>query len=239
MKIFDSSASVEGNDSYRRVLRHKSSERLAALVARLIVSQIDDCSSVLDIGCGDGRLGEELLGDIEYRGLDINDACIYEQSSNPSITYTNSEDVAKRIGELHKYCDTAVMLDILEHTKTFEGLAIECAQAKYSNIVISLPNELFIYNRIRFAMGVELPAHALDLRVLPDGFKHQYIINIERAKKILVDALTGYGYELEVEYQRELIPSKILLRPLMKALKRVTSPAVWSTGTIFVFRLKE
>lgn len=237
MKFFDASPSVQGNGPHGRVLRHKSSERLAALVARFVVSQIDDCGAVVDIGCGDGRLGEELSGVKGYKGLDINDACIYEKSLRPDVTYTTAEDVAKKIGELRESCDTAVMLDILEHTKEFEGIALECAKAGYRNMVISLPNELFIYNRIRFALGIELPAHALDLRVLPEGFKHQYIINIERAKSILLKSLSEYGYELETEYHRELIPNKVLLRPLMKALKLITSPSVWSTGTIFVFRL--
>ena len=65
--------------------------------------------------------------------------------------------------------DMVLLLDVIEHTRTFTHL-FELALAK-KNVVVSLPNELFILDRLRMLAGQELNAHSLDRLNDPEGFK--------------------------------------------------------------------
>jgi len=132
--------------------------------------------------------------------------------------------------------DCILLLDVLEHTNDFYELALLAANKSNKYLIISLPNELFVYDRIRLLLGKEHPAHSLDLVDLPDGFKHQFLINISKAKSLLCSKLSAYSFQLEHEVRRELIPKNLLLQPAMKALSVVASPSLWSMGSVFVFK---
>ena len=46
-------------------------------------------------------------------------------------------------------------------------------------------------------MGKEHPAHSLDLIGQPEGFKHQYLINIAKAKILLSQTAKKHNYFLK------------------------------------------
>ena len=219
-------------------IRQLSSERLAELVTRHVINPKSDIVSVLDIGCGDGVVADFLPPNARYQGIDINDACIYEKKvSDKRIDYVNNENLASVIQKANR-ADCILLLDVLEHTADFVGLLQAAAAKKPQYIVVSLPNELFIYDRLRFLFGVEHPAHSLTLVGLPNGFKHQYLINISKARSLLIATLHEYNYLLSEEVYRELKPKKMLMRIPMKCLRLISNPDLWSMGSIFVFKYK-
>ena len=220
------------------ILKQRSDERLAHLVGKHIIPEIGEITSLLDIGCGDGALRSELEKTIIYKGLDIVDSLIYEKAKDSAISYIASEDVSLFIREKGHAFESACLLDVLEHTIEFEYFAEQCGAAKIKLVVISLPNELFLYDRIRFLFGTEVPAHSLNLRKLPAGFKHQYLINIDKAREILTETLSLHGYSLKFEVFRELIPKNVLLRIPMHLISSFTDSSIWSMGSIFVFALQ-
>ena len=219
-------------------IRQLSSERLAELVTRHVVNSRSDIKSVLDIGCGDGVVADFLSPKAIYQGIDITEACIYEKKvSDKRIDYVSNENLVTVIDQASR-ADCIMLLDVLEHTSDFVGLLKAAAVKKPKYIVVSLPNELFVYDRLRFLLGVEHPAHSLTLVGLPNGFKHQYLINISKARSLLSTTLHEYNYHLSEEIYRELKPKKIFMRIPMTFLRLLSAPDLWSMGSVFVFEYK-
>lgn len=216
-------------------LKHKSDCRLAVQITSEIINKLPHVTSILDIGCGDGVVRLHLNKGISYQGIDISNACIYEQVKNdPEISYVDPNILVKSIQDA-PYHDCLLLLDVIEHTKEFTELVLVSAKKEPNYIVISLPNELIIFDWIRFLFGKELPAHSLDLIGLPYGFKHQYIVNIDKARNILVQELQNYGFNLNSEFYRELKPKKFWFQPVMWIISRLFPSSIWSMGSIFIF----
>ena len=212
----------------------RSDERLAQRIAEEILPQMGP-GKILDIGCGDGVVSGYLPQGCSYQGLDINDACIYEQRhDNPNVQYIEP----KRIPELMQSegpWETILLLDVIEHTRDFTKLFELALQRSRRNVLVSLPNELFILDRLRMLKGQELNAHSLDRLSDPEGFKHQFIINIDKARSILSDVASDNKFELVTEVVRPLISKNKILQPALRGLRAITDSQLWSMGSIFVF----
>ena len=103
------------------------------------------------------------------------------------------------------------------------------------NVVVSLPNELFILDRLRMLKGQELNAHSLDRLNDPEGFKHQYIINIKKARLILNNVASKNQFRLATEVVRPLISKSRFVQPALRGLRAISHSDLWSMGSIFVF----
>ena len=213
----------------------RSDERLAQRIALELLSRYE-ADTVLDIGCGDGVVSQSLPRGSCYQGLDIVDACIYEQKhDNPNIQYVRSEAIPELMRSQGPW-DMVLILDVLEHTRDFSGLFSLALNRSNGCVVVSLPNELFMLDRLRMLMGHELNAHSLDLVGGPEGFKHQYIVNIDKARQILSQVAWVNGFSLIEELQRPLIPKNPLLRVPLRIVRALSSPQVWSMGSVFVYK---
>ena len=83
--------------------------------------------------------------------------------------------------------------------------------------------------------GHELNAHSLDLINQPEGFKHQYIINIDKAREILSELASSNGFHLSEEVLRPLISKGILKRLAYSVLRKTTTARAWSMGSVMIF----
>lgn len=217
-----------------KLLPHRSDARLAELIARQVLPR-HPSYSVLDIGCGDGVVGRWLPAGTTYRGLDLADACIYAQAhDNPAIRYVDPNHLEEALRQEGAF-DTVLLLDVLEHTRKFTPLFAQALGQARCQVVVSLPNELFLLDRLHYLRGREVPAHSLDLVPQPEGFKHQFIINIAKARKLLSEVAEPAGFTLVEEVQRPLVAQRRLLQPLLASLRAVSSAQLWSMGSIFVF----
>jgi SAM-dependent methyltransferase len=219
-----------------KLLPHRSDARLAALITTQILPGLPEIRSILDIGCGDGIVGELISRDCDYRGIDLSNAAIYEQNQEDSrIIYSKPEDLKQTLCDSNK-TDATLMLDVLEHTRKFTEL-FELALLKTNHYsIVSLPNELFILDRLRLLAGKEHPAHSLDLVKLPEGFKHQYLINIAKARELLCDTAKRQNFALSEEWLRPLIAKNSLIQPGLRIMRLLTNRQLWSMGSIFVFK---
>jgi SAM-dependent methyltransferase len=218
-----------------RILPLRSDARLAEAITVNVLNKLSGIDSVLDIGCGDGVVGKHLGVDRLYSGIDLTESKIYEQNqSDERIKYCHPHDIQKVTHETPN-CDAVLLLDVLEHTPPFTEL-FECALLKSNKyVLVSLPNELFVLDRARMLFGKELPAHSLDLIGQPGGFKHQYIVNIDKARRILTTSAISLGFELEQEWYRPLVSKTKLLQPILWGLRHCSSNQLWSMGSVFVF----
>ena len=219
----------------RTLMPMRSDERLAQRIATDVIPKYP-VASILDIGCGDGVVSDHIPAETEYLGLDINEACIYEQKhENPKVRYVKSSAIPDLVSNEGPW-DMVLLFDVLEHTRDFTNLFDLAIRHSNQYVVVSLPNELFMLDRLRMIVGQELNAHSLDLIAQPDGFKHQYIININKARSLLASKGSQLGFELIEEIIRPLKPKNIMYSPINKIITKLTSDQLWSQGSIFVFK---
>ena len=212
----------------------RSDERLAQRIGNNILSRYP-VNSILDIGCGDGVVGHHIPSETSYLGLDITDASIYEQKhENQNIKYIHPDAITKIIEEKGPW-DTILLLDVLEHTRKFTGLFEKAMMSANKHVIVSLPNELFFLDRLRMLRGKELNAHSLDLVNQPEGFKHQFIVNISKARTLLKERASKYNFQLYEEVLRPLKPKSIFLKPVTSLINLLGKDQLWSQGSIFIF----
>ena len=219
------------------LLCNSSDERLATLIAKNWLQKEDQVLSVLDIGCADGVVQQNLPNSCKYIGLDLSDACIYPQNKNNSnIRYVSPSELVKLLHSLEKV-DAVLLFDVLEHTAEFTALFEDALSLSNRYIAVSLPNELFLADRLRMLMGKEVGANSLDLVGMPKGFKHQYIVNIAKARKLLVQKATEKGFHLKHEIFRPLQARAPIFQPLLWLLRKFSSTQLWSMGSVFIFEI--
>lgn len=221
--------------SILQLLPHRSDARLAATITSRVLPHLTKVQSVLDIGCGDGVVGTLLPTEWNYRGIDLSNASIYEQNASDKRILYSSPDQIDSVLAGSEPADVVLMLDVLEHTRRFSDLFERAIPLAKRYIIVSLPNELFLLDRLRLLIGKEHPAHSLDLINLPEGFKHQYLINIVKARQILSDVASRNGFKLAEEWRRPLVAKKRLAQPGLWLLRQMCSAQLWSMGSVFVF----
>ncbi|MHA3961202.1 class I SAM-dependent methyltransferase [Synechococcus sp. LTW-G] len=216
-------------------MAQRSDARLAELIATRILPNYTS-TTLLDIGCGDGVVSRHLPSQCEYTGLDISDACIYEQRhDNPKVRYVQAGQIPDLMRSEGPW-DTVLLLDVIEHTRRFTPLFELALTRANQQVVVSLPNELFFLDRLRMLRGHELNAHSLDLVDQPEGFKHQFIVNIDKARSLLSQRAEALGFNLTEEILRPLISKRRLAQPACWALQQLSSPQLWSMGSVFIFQ---
>jgi methionine biosynthesis protein MetW len=117
----------------------------------IIRNNIKKKSSVLEIGCGDGRLLEFLKKekDIIEKGIDISDVAI----SRAKKRNVNCKVFNILKDELNKKYDYIILCDVIEHISDSE-LIMKRIEGKYKeNIIMSIPNYGIIFNRLRLLFG--------------------------------------------------------------------------------------
>ena len=225
------------NEAKRTLMPMRSDERLAKRIATDVLQRYE-VNSILDIGCGDGVVGEHLPTNTNYLGLDIVEASIYEQKHDkPNIRYVQPDAITNIVQKEGPW-DMILLLDVLEHTRSFTGLFEEAMPSTNKYVVVSLPNELFFLDRLRMVTGKELNAHSLDLTGQPEGFKHQFIININKARELLSKKASQNNFQLKEEVVRPLNPKRKIMKMPASFLKLLGTDQLWSQGSIFIFERK-
>jgi methionine biosynthesis protein MetW len=153
----------------------------------MIVPYLAGRDSVLDIGCGDGRILAELkrkVPGIQASGID---------SSSTALEQARRRGIAVRRGdirELHNIdtADWVLLLEMLEHMpRSEELLAVAVAHAK-KGVIFSVPNTGFMMHRLRLLLG----SFPLQWRSYPGEHLRFWTM---RDMRWWLDAL-GYAYEL-------------------------------------------
>ncbi len=125
---------------------------------RLIAEIIPDNSSVLDIGCGDGRLLLYLLQtkkNLKVYGIDISESAV-EIAKKRGID-AECLDILKQGLPGHPVFDYIIMADFIEHIPEPERLLLRIKDHFRKQLIISIPNTGYITDRLRLMIGGRFP----------------------------------------------------------------------------------
>lgn len=172
-------------------------------------------SSVLDVGCGDGRFIGALGREIDRRvGIDLSERAIrFAKAFIPNVNFR-----AIDAGELHETFDLVVAIEVLEHIpdeRTDEFLKTLAERTNIGgHVIISVPTTIVPLNKRDY--------RHYDLELL----QKQMASSGARLKIIRVDYV--YRLSLPMEFYARLFQNRLLTIEV-RCLQRVMWNYVWNT----------
>lgn len=120
-----------------------------------IAKRLADGDSVLDVGCGDGRILEALTGGIRHIrafGIDSSAGAL-EQAKKRGVT-TMKADIRnpESLTDVDS-ADWVLLLEVLEHMPDSETLLAWALRHARKGVIFSVPNTGFIMHRLRLLLG--------------------------------------------------------------------------------------
>lgn len=123
---------------------------------RYIIDLIASGDSVLDVGCGDGKILAELkrqcsaLGVV--RGLDSADPALEAARARGIETIKGSVGDADTLPDIGEH-DWILLLEVIEHVPHSEELLAWAMAHARKGVIFSVPNTGFVFHRLRLLFG--------------------------------------------------------------------------------------
>jgi len=119
----------------------------------LIKGIINEGSSVLDIGCGDGTLLHHLseAKQIKAHGIEISTKAI--ELAREKGVIVHRADITKEGFQLAEVHDYIIISEVLEHLPNPEQLMLKLKGRFEEYLIITIPNSGFIGERLRLLLG--------------------------------------------------------------------------------------
>ena len=198
-------------------LPRRAIDRPAILYAQWLQDHCKDFKEVYDIGAGDGVIRDSFDPTVKYEGIDLG-SDIYSRTGN--VSYVENPDELSKAVRAHPSADLVTLMDVLEHSDTFTSLFEDALSIFKRYVFVSLPNELWLYNRIQFLLGRTVPCHSFEMMGKKPGHKHQWLVYIPEAREILNNKAKVSSFELNSEVCQVFSPKRtwwnILYSPLNK-----------------------
>lgn len=144
-------------DNYDDYWKNRGFHAPASRRARIISPHINNNSSILDVGCGDGALMKYLSENNnprEVTGVDISSKAIkyVQKQGMQGVRYdVLSKDFKKYMKG--KQFDYMIITEVLEHIQDSERVLEVLKPHVKKAIFVSIPNAGFFVNRVRFLFG--------------------------------------------------------------------------------------
>ena len=184
---------------------------------------VPEGSKVLDIGCNDGKMRDFLKNPVYY-GVDIN---------KNQISELNDKGIKAKQADLNKNelpfknekFDFVLLLDILEHVVNPQKLLLDAKKRlkEDGKIIVSLPNDYHILNKIRFVLN----KHITQDPFAPYGHLHYF--PIKSGEKFL----RNNGFEILIVTYLIPIKPKLIPQSIKKILSHI-SPQAFVRDTLYV-----
>ena len=154
---------IDLNNTYikENVIYSKGRSHEGYSFIKYFLKENNEIKSFLDIGCGNGILLKTIGKKVDYHGIDAN-VGIYKKKISKKIKYfKNAKSSEKYLNKIKKKYECIALMDVLEHTDTFLKLFKIALKKSSKYVVVGLPNEDYLINRIRFLLGKGLLTHGL------------------------------------------------------------------------------
>ena len=179
-----------------------------------------DVSSVLDIGCRDGSLADE-IPDTYYSGADI---------------VPDKRGLVKYLGDVTKIdlpdrFDAVVALDILEHLAHPSAFFDRIVEMSDRIILVSLPNTYDLKSRARFALQGRISGKYVFSEQEPCD-RHHWVMNHTEVVAFFEAKAKKHGLSLEVDYMTYGASGQMSLSSVAGRVASSLLPASLATETI-------
>jgi len=178
--------------------------------------------NVLDVGCDEKYLKSILDQSINYVGIDI--------TGNPDIV-VDIESIPLPFED--KEFDVICCLDVLEHLNDPYSTFDELSRISNKFIIISLPNNYYIWERLRIMRGMK-PNKYYGLPISFPSDRHKWFFNIYDATEFIKVNARSAGFRVVREfpfYKTDGIYGIGLLRNFLKkigALPNLFAASYWA-----------
>lgn len=243
------SASKHNENLYTRVFskKEKDYDGMMELKYDKILNLINKPLNVLDIGCGNGKLGELIKNkftDVNITGIDISsDALALAKKKGLNTIRQDIEDTKLKVN--NKSFNLIICTDVLEHVCSNYALLKEIHRALDDNgeLIVTVPNVNAWYNRILCLAG-KLPGHLesteADVQVTPfvrEAIGHVRAFNKDAIIKLLeysgfkIDKVIGSSLNFNYNFTtKQVAVNKTLIKVFNKADKFLSKmPSIAST----------
>ena len=200
-----------------------SHEQFVFRKLKKVASLIPEGSVVLDVGCNDGMI-RRFLKDCDYYGIDIDKEKVVnlrKQKIKAEIVDLNKEGIPFK----NKKFDYILLLDILEHLIDPAKIIKECKGKikKEGKLIISLPNDYHILNKIRFIFNKHLTEDPFS----PYGHLHYF--PIKSGEKLILNQ----GAAILKKINFAPVKPKIVPQSIKNFLTRIF-PQSFARDTLYV-----
>ena len=181
---------------------------------------IPEGSRVLDIGCHDGKI-RDFLKDTIYYGVDINKEQISELAKK-RIKAKQADLNKDELPFKNEKFDFILLLDILEHVVNPQKLLLDSKSRlnREGKLIVSLPNDYHILNKIRFLFN----KHLTENPFAPYGHLHYF--PIKSGERFL----TENGFE---------VLESALLTPIRAKFLAILFPQEFVRDVIYLLKQKD
>lgn len=140
-------------DWYWEELEKRNNPAMAPSKLRFIGEIIDEGSTVLDIGCGDGTLLhylQEAKG-IRGKGIEVSEKAV-ELARGKGIDVEKADVTKEDFGITETY-DYVIISEVLEHLPNSEELMLKVKDRFRKYLIVTIPNTGFVGERLRLLLG--------------------------------------------------------------------------------------
>lgn len=172
-----------------------------------LLKEVQDISSVLDVGCRDAALAKGLSPNISYKGADL---------------FQNSEGTVDYVGDfldadIDSTFDAVVALDVVEHVDNVSDFVDKMVRLSNKYVIINLPNT-YSYLQIRqyFANGTFGKKYAFS----PYGSidRHRWLMTVPEIEIFYRDVAEKYGLKIRRQDRISFTGKDAFLVPPVKHL---------------------
>ena len=133
---------------------HKEINTGKKIRAELIKGWIEENSTMLDVGIGDGMIAEYLMNElnVKMRGLDVSEnACIKAKQKGISAEVRDiNYGLTLRDDEIYDYI---LLMEVIEHTVQPEKVVMDAVRHAKKGVIVTIPNSGYIKWRIQLLRG--------------------------------------------------------------------------------------
>ena len=185
-------------------------------------------SSILDIGCHDGRM-RMYIESSKYYGADINVSNIFNLN-RLGVDATRMDLNKENLDIIPGKFDYILLLDVLEHILNPRKILHECRakMCKNGKLIITLPNDYHILNKLRFLFNGRLTKDPFG----PHGHLHYFSI-----KDGENELIKNQGFEI---LEKIIIPpiKPLFIPQLIKNILARTFPQSFARDILYLLEVK-
>ncbi|MGA3037307.1 MAG: class I SAM-dependent methyltransferase [Vulcanimicrobiaceae bacterium] len=206
------------------------------LTASVLLPYLHSGMRVLEMGCYRGGLRQFFPRDLDYHGVDFDQAALQTAEARGIVPHVMDADRGFPEGLPSESFDAVIACEVLEHLVNPRAILRDLVQRCKSGgrVLISLPNENTLYHRLMSLSGLGVDSCAFEL------YKHLHLPTIAQSRAFIageVKILTEKSYVLPSVKNTRLEGAGAVMRIIPRRGWQVLAdvmPGLFARGRIYL-----